>query len=96
VAGPTQNPFGKAFACAGITFVAVIIAAVALLGAPHDTYYGSELAGRLFAAVAIAALVAGFFARRSKKIWPMWRIIAIYAVALVIILALYANGTRGH
>jgi hypothetical protein len=46
------------------------------------------------AAVALAALVTGFFARRSRKVWPMWRIIATYVVALVIIAALYANGVR--
>ena len=95
MAGPTSNPFSKAFACAGVTLVALVIAAVAFLGFPHNTFYASRLAGGVIAAVALAALVTGLFARRSPKVWPMWRIIATYAVTLVIIAALYANGVRG-
>lgn len=94
MAAPTSKPFGKAFACAGVTLVALVIAAIAFLGFPHNTFYASRLAGSVFAAVALAALVTGFFARRSPKVWPMWRIIATYVVALVIIAALYANGVR--
>jgi uncharacterized membrane protein HdeD (DUF308 family) len=94
VAGPTSKPFGKAFACAGVTLIALVIAAIAFLGFPHNTFYASRLAGGVVAAVALAALVTGFFARRSRKVWPMWRIIATYVVALVIIAALYANGVR--
>jgi hypothetical protein len=94
VAGPTPKPFGKALACAGITLVALVIAAMALLGFPHNTFYVSRLAGGVLAAVALAALVTGFLARRSPKVWPMWRIIATYVVALAVIAALYANGVR--
>jgi hypothetical protein len=94
VAGPTSKPFRKAFACAGVTLVALVIAAIAFLGFPHNTFYASRLAGGVLAAVAMAAFVTGFFARRSRKVWPMWRIIATYVVALVIIAALYANGVR--
>jgi hypothetical protein len=94
VAGPTSKPFNRAFACAGVTLAALVIAAIAFLGFPHNTFYASRLAGGVVAAVALAALVTGFFARRSRKVWPMWRIIATYVVALVIIAALYANGVR--
>jgi hypothetical protein len=96
VAGPTSKPFIKAFACAGVLFATVIVAAWAFLGPPGDTLYASHLAGRLFAAVALAALATGFLARRSAKEWHMARISATYVVALVIIVALYAVGMKGR
>ena len=32
-------------------------------------------------------LVAGFFARRSAKVWPMWKIITVYVVVLLVVFA---------
>jgi hypothetical protein len=93
MAGPTSKPFMKSFACAGVVFVAAIIAALVFLGPPGD---GPRMLGGLFAAVAIAALGTGFFARRSAKVWHIGRIIATYVVALVVILVFYAIGTKGH
>ena len=95
MAGPTQKPFTKAFACAGVALVAVVIVTLAFLGRPGNSTYASDLLGRLVAALAVAALATGFFARRSSKVWSLWRFAAIYVVALVIVVALYLSGTRG-
>ena len=94
MAGPTSKPFAKAFACAGIAFVVVVVAALVLLGPPGAA--AARLAGGLFAAVAITALVTGFLARRSAKAWSLGRFIATYLLALVIILVLYWIGAKGR
>ena len=94
MAGPTSKPFIKAFACAGVVFAMAIFATWALLGPLNNSYDASRLAGRLFAVVVLAALVTGFFARRSAKAWSLARIIATYIGTLIVLVALYAIGTR--
>ena len=49
------------------------------------------MAGRLFAYVAIPAVIVGFFARRSAKVWPVWKIALIFVVVLIIALAAALN-----
>lgn len=86
MAGPTPRPFRKAFACAAVAFVVIAGAALAAFWLPNDPSVGSQLAGELVALVAIPALVVGFFARRSAKVWPMWKVAAWYIVVLVVCL----------
>ena len=86
MAGSTTKPFQKAFACAAVAFVAVVIVTIATLGVPQDSNVAPELLGRLFAAVAIPAVIAGFFARRSANVWSMGKIIAVYMLALVVVI----------
>jgi hypothetical protein len=90
MAGPTPRPFQKAFLCAAVAFVLIVAAAVATLGMPASGTE-PEMAGRLFAYVAIPAVIVGFFARRSAKVWPVWKIALIFVVVLIIALAAALN-----
>jgi TRAP-type uncharacterized transport system fused permease subunit len=89
MAGPTVKPFQKAFACAGVVFVVVVVPTLMLLGTNDG-----ELIGELIAAVAIPALITGFFASRSAKAWSTWRIVAIFTLVLVICVALQMFGAN--
>ncbi len=84
MAGPTSKPFLKAFACAGALFVALIAAALVVLGPPGNP---GHLAGQLLSTVTIPAIATGFFARRSAKAWSIYRIIGTYVVAFIIVAA---------
>jgi len=92
MAGPTVKPFQKAFTCAAVVFVVVVVATLMLLGTPANPEYAGRLMGRLFAAVAIPALITGFFARRSANAWSTWRIVAIFTLVLVIFVAVQMIG----
>jgi hypothetical protein len=67
-----------------VALVVLVIAAVATMGMPNDP---PRILGELVAWVSIPALVAGFFARRSAKVWPMWKIITVYVVVLIVVFA---------
>jgi hypothetical protein len=95
VAGPTSKPYTKAFACAGVAFIVTIIAALLTLGVPANADGASRLAGGLFAALAISALITGFFARRSSRVWSILRIVVTYVVVLFAIVVLWAIGKMG-
>ena len=92
MAGPTVKPYQRAFACAAAVFVVVVVATLMLLGGPANPEYAGRLMGRLFAAVAIPALITGFFASRSAKAWSNWRIVAIFTVTLIIIVVVQMIG----
>jgi hypothetical protein len=64
-----------------------MVLVVATLGMPANTDVVPEMLGRLFAYVLIPALVAGFFARRSAKSWSMWKIVGVYVLVLLIVVA---------
>ena len=95
VAGPTSKPYAKAFACAGVAFIAIIIAALLILGVPANGDSASRLAGGLFAALAISALITGFFARRSSRAWSILRIVITYVAVLFAVVVLWAIGKMG-
>jgi hypothetical protein len=92
MAGPTVKPFQRAFACAAAVFIVVVVATSMLLGIPANAELGGRLMGRLFIAVAIPALITGFFARQSAKAWSNWRIVAIFTVVLIIFVAVQMIG----
>ena len=53
MAGPTPQPFGKAFACAAVAFVAILALLRLSFGPPADpSYFGGELAALVHAAAA--------------------------------------------
>jgi hypothetical protein len=90
MAGPTKMPFVKAFACAGIAFCIAIVALLMFVGLPGPA--ASEAIGRLFAAVAVPALITGFFARRSAVVWPLWRIAATFVGIAIVVMAITVVG----
>jgi hypothetical protein len=90
MAGPTRMPFVKAFACAGVAFCIAIATLLMFVGPPGPA--SGEAMGRLFAAVAIPALITGFFARRSAVVWPPWRIAATFIGTAVIVVAITVVG----
>jgi hypothetical protein len=89
MAGPTTHPFLKAFACAAAVYATVVVATLLLLGMPTRPGYGAYLLGALFSFVAIPALITGFFAWRSARVWSTWRIVGIYALAQFAVLVLF-------
>jgi len=93
MAGPTPRPFAKAFACAAVAFVVAVIAVFSTLEVPASSYVGVKLLTRLILNVSVPALVAGFFARRSTKVWSIWKIIALYVLVLVIVHIASVAGT---
>jgi hypothetical protein len=42
------------------------------------------------------AIIVGIWARKSKKTWSLFRVIALYALFLVIIAALYISGSMSN
>jgi hypothetical protein len=90
MAGPTPKPFQKAFICAAVAFVVIAGAAVMTLGTPKDP---AELSGQLFAYVAIPAVLIGFLARRSPKVWSTFKITAWFVVVLLIVLSAHLANT---
>ena len=80
----TSWPFAKAFACAGLTIVVVIVAALLALGGfPANAEYAGELLGQLIFATVLAALATGLYARTGVGAWSMVRIVATYIAALI-------------
>src|SRR5665213_1360277 len=84
--GPTTNPIGKAFACAFVAFVAIYAGLWLSFGPPVDP---ARIAGITSGLVVTPAIIVGLWARNSKKTWSLFRVIALYALFLVIIAALY-------
>jgi hypothetical protein len=84
MAGPTPAPFRKAFACAGVAFVLVVGTVLLWLGPPGNSGTGANLLGQLCAWVGIAAVITGFLARRSQRVWSMGKIVGIYVLILLI------------
>jgi hypothetical protein len=66
-----------------------------ILGVPANTDYASRLVGGLFAAVTIPAMITGFFARRSARVWSLPRLITTYVLILFAVFVLYAIGRMG-
>jgi hypothetical protein len=66
MAGPTPRPFQKAFLCAAVAYVLIVIIAVATLGMPASGN-GPEMLGRLFAYVAIPAVIVGFLRAGARR-----------------------------
>lgn len=84
--GPTSKPFAKAFACAGVVFVAVSIVALAKYGPLGEGIDIGFAVGCLLAVLSILAVATGYFARRSTKVLSLARIFVTYIMfALVIV-----------
>lgn len=88
--GPTTNPIIKAFACAAVAFVAIYAGLWLSFGPPADP---ARIAGITSGLVVTPAIIVGIWARNSKKTWSLFRVIALYALFLVIIAALYISGS---
>ena len=87
--GPTSKPFAKAFACAGVVFVAVSIVTLAKYGPLGEGIDISFAVGCLLVVVTIPAVATGYFARRNTKVLSLIRIFATYGMfALVIVVVL--------
>jgi hypothetical protein len=82
MAGPTPNPFLKAFSFAAVFFIVSIVAILTAWG-PSDGYQTGRLVGYLFALTALPAVIAGFFARRAKTIWSSTKIGVVYFIVLI-------------
>ena len=52
----------------------------------------ASVLGYLFGYVSVAALIVGFFARRAAKVRPIWKIIALYLLALIVLLGVLLAG----
>jgi putative flippase GtrA len=91
--GPTTNPIGKAFACAVVAFVAIYLCLWISIGPPSDP---ARIAGIISGLVVMPAIIVGIWARKSKKTWSLFRVIALYALFLVIIAALYISGSMSN
>ena len=87
----TSWPFAKAFACAGVTVVVVIVAALVWLGGmPANAEYAGELLGGLIFRTALAAFATGLYARTGVGAWSPGRVVATYVAVLIAISALLA------
>ena len=71
--GPTTNPFKKAFACAAIAFVAIYAGLWLSIGPPVDP---GRIAGMVLGLAVAPAIIVGLWARKSKKTWSPFRVIA--------------------
>ena len=91
--GPTTNPIGKAFACAVVAFVAIYLGLWLSFGPLADP---ARIAGITLGFVVTPAIIVGIWARNSKKTWSLFRVIALYALFLVIIAALYISGSMSN
>jgi hypothetical protein len=91
--GPTTNPIRKAFACAVVAFVAIYLGLRLSIGPPSDP---ARIAGIISGLVVMPAIIVGIWARKSKKTWSLFRVIALYALFLVIIAALYISGSMSN
>ena len=91
--GPTTNPFMKAFACAPIAFIAIYAGLWLSIGPPPDP---ARIAGIVFGLVVVPAIIVGLWARKSKKTWSLFRVIALYVLFLVICAALFISGSTSN
>jgi hypothetical protein len=91
--GPTTNPISKAFACAPVAFVAIYSGLWFTFGPPFDP---ARIAGIISGLVVLPAVIVGIWARNSKTTWSLFRVIALYALFLVIIAALYISGSMSN
>ena len=91
--GPTTNPISKVFACAVVAFVAIYAGLWLSFGPPVDP---ARIVGITSGLVVTPAIIVGIWARNSKKTWPLFRVIALYALFLVIIAALYISGSMSN
>jgi hypothetical protein len=92
--GPTTNPISKAFVCAGVAFVAIYLGLWLSFGPPSDP---ARIVGITSGLVVTPAIIVGIWARNSnKKTWSLLRVIALYALFLVIIAALYISGSMSN
>lgn len=89
-----QGPFAQALICAGIAFVLFSAGLLASFG-PPGTLAG-EAVVRLLLTVLVPALITGFWASRSAKNWPYWRIAVTFTLILFIVLGLQAVGARSR
>jgi hypothetical protein len=90
MAGPTPNPFRKAFTCAVAAYVVIYAGLWLGFGAPADAAF---IAGLIAGLVAVPAIIVGFWASKSAKDWSLFRIIVLYILFLAITAALYITGT---
>jgi len=81
MAGPTPNPFGKAFACAAVAFAVIFGALWMTLGAPRDPAY---IAGYIAGQTILVGVIVGLWAWRSSKNWSLLRVIITYVVILLV------------
>jgi hypothetical protein len=93
MAGPTPNPFRKAFICAAVAFVAIYAGLWLGFGPPADAGY---IVGLVLGLVVVPAIIVGLWARKSSKNWSLFRLIALYVVFLVITAALYVSGSASN
>jgi hypothetical protein len=89
MAGPTKQPFVKALAIAGVFLAAGILTFIFALGSPSDPYRAS---GAIAFITVAPALITGFFARRSQKVWPFWKILGIYLLTLIVLAVINLAG----
>ena len=91
--GPTTNPFKKAFACAAIAFVAIYAGLWLSIGPPADP---GRIAGMVFGLAVVPAIIVGLWARKSKKTWSLFRVIALYVLFLVLCAVFYIIGSTSN
>ena len=91
--GPTTNPFKKAFACAAIAFVAIYAGLWLTIGPPADP---ARIAGMVFGLAVVPAIIVGLWARKSKKTWSPFRVIALYVLFLVLCAVFYIIGSTSN
>jgi hypothetical protein len=91
--GPTTNPFKKTFACAVVAFVAIYAGLWLSIGPPADP---ARIAGIVSGLVVVPAIIVGLWARKSKKTWSLFRVIALYVLFLVICAVLYISGSMSN
>jgi hypothetical protein len=83
----------KAFSCAAVAFVAIYAGLWLSFGQPADP---ARIAGITSGLVVTPAIIVGIWARKSKKTWSLFRVIALYVLFLVIIAALYISGSMSN
>jgi hypothetical protein len=88
MAGPTERPFVKSFAIAGVLSAIGMMAFVFVLKVPDTAHASGYLAGTML----IPAALTGFIARRSRNEWSLWKFFAVFVLFFIVTNTLSAIG----